>query len=90
MIGWNIGQGFIGLAAFIVIGYTMKIFNIQCCQKMSEDNLNRIKFVIMITFAIGTPIFCHIVHLHESKYIGIITYGYVCHRVWGHDNKPDE
>jgi NhaP-type Na+/H+ or K+/H+ antiporter len=89
MVGWNLVQAITGIICGILLGLCMKVFNCKKCQDMKEEKRLWIKFVLMLTFAFITPVICHIVHFHESKYIGIITYGYTSHSVWGHD-KPEE
>jgi hypothetical protein len=64
----------------VIIGLLMKIF-----AKCSKN----IKAVIVLLFAFLFVIESEITSFHESKYIAVITYGYVCYRVWGHD-KPEK
>ena len=79
MIGWNLLQAITGIFCGFLLGMAMKVFNIKYFQDMNEDKRLYIKFFLMLFFAFITPVICHLVHFHESKYIGIITYGYVSH-----------
>lgn len=45
------------------------------------------KFFVMLGIALCTPWFSHAIHWEESKYIGVISFGYTCFRVWG-EKKP--
>jgi hypothetical protein len=47
-----------------------------------------IKACIVLLFAFLFVIGSELTAFHESKYIAVITYGYVCYRMWGHD-KPE-
>jgi NhaP-type Na+/H+ or K+/H+ antiporter len=47
------------------------------------------KFVIMVFLGIALPFFSHYTRFEESKYIGIIFFGYFSYQVWGED-KPDK
>ena len=43
----------------------------------------------MLALAVILPFACHYTRFDESKYIGIIFYGYFSYGVWGND-KPDK
>ena len=47
-----------------------------------------IKATVMIIIALSVPWITHICHVEDSKYIGIIFFGYACARAWG-KQKPD-
>jgi len=85
MVLWNLLYILIGITIAIVLGLSMKIFTICKC---GDKALLKIKFVLMLSIALVTPYVFHVLHLDESKYIFIISFGYVCFRVWGH-HKPD-
>ena len=87
MIGMNIFYIVTGMAFGALIGLTMHGFN--KVNNISEKTKNWAKFVLMLFIAVGTPIFCNAVGFHESKYIGIIVYGFFCFKMWG-ENKPDK
>jgi hypothetical protein len=56
----------------------MKIFN----RFTHTRTVNYIKLAIMFGLGIGFPILCDLVGFHESKYIGIIFFGWMCHYHW--------
>jgi hypothetical protein len=84
MIGMNVFYIVTGMAAGALLGGSMAVFN-----KFEIRGKNWIKFGLMLVIAVLTPIFCNNVGFEESKYIGIIVYGFFCFRVWG-NNKPDK
>ena len=43
----------------------------------------------MVVMGLGFPILCDVIGFHESKYIGIIFFGFMCHKYWKHD-KPEK
>ena len=47
-----------------------------------------VKFIIMVVVAISDPFIAYFANFKESKYVGIISFGYFCSRAWGKD-KPD-
>ena len=59
----------VGMAAGGLLGASMAIFN-----RFKANNW--IKFALMLVIAVLNPIFCNSVGFEESKYIGIITYGF--------------
>jgi len=65
----------------------MSIFN--KCDKYGKKGLFiAIKFLLMVSLAVILPVVCHHTKFDESKYIGIIFFGYFCFRSWG-ENKPE-
>ena len=48
----------------------------------------KLKFVISLCIAIGMVLGFELSGLHESKYLSVIIYGYMCRQGWGHD-RPD-
>ena len=86
MIGMNVLYIVVGIAVGSLLGLSMLIFNY--CKCFNDKTLIWIKFFLMLGIAIITPYVTHLVGFEESKYVGIIFYGYVCFRVWG-KNKPD-
>ena len=82
MIGMNVFYIVVGMAAGGLLGASMAIFN-----RFKANNW--IKFALMLVIAVLNPIFCNSVGFEESKYIGIITYGFFTFRAWG-ANKPDK
>jgi solute carrier family 9B (sodium/hydrogen exchanger), member 1/2 len=86
MIFGNLGQIVTGIVGAIILGGCMKVFEIFSC---TEATKIRMKFIILLFIACFTPYLCYLTGFQESKYIGIISFGYVCYRVWG-ENKPDK
>lgn len=81
----NIYQIAAGLAFGLGFGYCMKIFN----RWEHTKKLNYIKFAVMLSLGILFPIVCEIIGFYESKYIGIIFFGFMCHHHWG-EKKPEK
>jgi hypothetical protein len=87
MIGMNVFYFIIGILFGAVAGYSMAIFN--KCSKFDYPRAKIwMKFGICLALAIGLPFACHYTRFDESKYIGIIFFGYFSYTVWGMD-KPD-
>jgi hypothetical protein len=80
----NIYQIAAGLAIGLSVGYCMKVFN----KYEHTHKLNMIKFAIMLFAGVAFPIACDLAGFHESKYIGIIFFGYMCHFHW-EKKKPE-
>ena len=80
----NLYQIAAGLAVGLGVGYTMKAFN-YCDPKKTLPY----KLLIMVIMGIGFPIACDLIGFYESKYIGIIFFGFMCHHHWKHD-KPEK
>lgn len=87
MIGMNTFYFVIGILFGAVGGYVMSVFN-KCKCDMPRTMMYT-KFLIMVGLAIGLPFICHYTRFDESKYIGIIFFGYFSNSVWG-DAKPDK
>lgn len=79
MIGMNILYIVVGIVGGAILGLSMIII-----KKVN----NWIKFFLMLAIAISLPFITHAVSFEESKYVGVIFYGYCTYRVWGHE-KPD-
>jgi len=88
MIGMNIFYFVTGIAFGCIAGYCMAIFN-KFDKHCSRGLLISIKFVLMVSLAIALPILSHHSKFEESKYIGIIFFGYFCYISWG-ENKPEK
>jgi NhaP-type Na+/H+ or K+/H+ antiporter len=80
LIGKNLLDITVGLAAGLILGYILKVFNYMKC--ISEKVKLWIKFAIMVVVAIFAPIVSHVAHLHEAKYVFIIFFGYMCNQQW--------
>jgi len=87
MIGMNVFYFVTGIAFGSLAGASMSIFN-KCDKYGKKGFFSAIKFIIMVFLAVALPIACHHTKFEESKYIGIIFFGYFCFRSWG-DNKPE-
>lgn len=87
MVGMNVFYFIIGILFGAVAGYSMGIFN-KCTKWEAPRAKIWIKFLICISLAIGLPFACHYTRFDESKYIGIIFFGYFAYTVWGME-KPD-
>ena len=75
----NIYQIAAGLAVGLSGGYCMKIFN-KWDPPMEGKKQNPkflwIKFAILFSIGVIFPIICDVIGFHESKYIGIIFFGW--------------
>lgn len=87
MVGMNVFYFVIGILFGAVAGYSMAIFN-KCASCDYPKLKLYTKFVICVALGIALPFLCHYTRFDESKYIGIIFFGYFSYRVWGND-KPD-
>ena len=76
----NIYQLATGFAIAILLGLSMHF--VRNCGK-------KIKAVIVLTIAFIVVIMSQVSGFHESKYIAVIVYGYLCFRMWGED-KPEK
>lgn len=87
MIGMNVFYFVTGIFFGALAGYCMSIFNRCTCDCPRVKSY--LKFAIMLALAIGLPFACHYTRFEESKYIGIIFFGYFSYCVWG-EEKPDK
>ena len=85
MIGMNVFYIVTGIVVGGLLGFGMSFFNRV---KASEVCVKWTKFGFMLMLAVLTPVFCNSTGFEESKYIGIITFGFICFKVWG-EKKPD-
>lgn len=88
MIGMNIFYIVTGMFFGVIVGLTMTCFN-KLEKTFSAPKIKWAKFTLMLLIAILTPVLCNNVGFEESKYIGIITFGFVCFNMWG-EKKPDK
>ena len=86
MVGMNVFYFVIGILFGAIAGFSMAIFN-KCTCNMPRLKI-WLKFLITLSLAIFLPFATHYTRFEESKYIGIIFFGYFSYRVWG-DEKPD-
>ncbi len=81
----NLLQIATGLAVGIMVGFLMKPIN-----KIAHlPWVKYLKLGICMFMAILLPIATELTNFHEAKYIGIIFFGYFCHRFWK-EEKPEE
>ena len=80
MIGWNVLYIVVGVVVGALLGLSMIVI-----KKVDV----RIKFVLMLAVAISLPFITHALNFEDSKYVGVIFYGYCTYRVWGKE-KPDD
>ena len=77
----NLYQIVAGLGAAVVFGFLMYIPAVR--------RLNiKAKFVLMFVIAMFITLGSEFIAFHESKYIGVIFYGFFCFRFWG-EEKPE-
>lgn len=79
------------MAIGLGLGYSMKIFNKfdpVDDERPQNNKIKWIKFSVMLGVGLLFPIACDLVGFHESKYIGIIFFGWQCHYHWRH-YKPE-
>mmetsp|Transcript_14326 Transcript_14326/g.24375 ORF Transcript_14326/g.24375 Transcript_14326/m.24375 type:complete len:157 (+) Transcript_14326:470-940(+) len=65
-----------GLFLGLILGGSMIIFN--SCRCISERAKMYLKFLLMLGMAVASPIVASATDFPESKYIGIIFFGYAC------------
>lgn len=80
----NLVQILVGLIIGLAVGWCMKIFN-----RWKPEKTRWWKFAVTLFMGVAVPIVAELSTFHESKFICIIFFGYMCFRVWGHD-KPEE
>lgn len=88
MIGMNVFYFIVGIGFGCACGQALSVLN-RFNEKCSKNMLMAVKFVIMVALGVCLPIMSHYSKFEESKYIGIIFFGYFCFRSWG-ENKPDK
>ena len=79
MIGMNVLYIVAGIVGGGLLGLSMIV--------LKKVNV-KIKFILMLAIAISLPFITHALKFEDSKYVGVIFYGYCTYRVWGHE-KPD-
>jgi NhaP-type Na+/H+ or K+/H+ antiporter len=58
-------------------------------QNFTASFSKNVKAFICLLVAFCFVVFSEISGFHEAKYMGVIVFGYLCFRMWGH-NKPEE
>lgn len=81
IVGKNIYELAGGIAAGVILGLIMYIF---------KKTNAKVKCALTFTLAILFTIVCEIIKAKQSKYVGVIAYGYVCFRVWGNEKPKKE
>jgi len=84
-IGINAFQLGAGLGVGLTLGFSFILFQ-SCAQGKCRTIA---KTICCLIVGIIFPIVCETIHFPESKFVGIIFFGYGCFRVWGED-KPEE
>lgn len=77
VVVYNLLYTFCGGVVGYLVGLTMR------CVKGCSIN---VKCVIMVFFALATPIVCNVVGFSASKYVGILFFGYGVKKQWGAEN----
>ena len=67
-----------GLAIGVFLGLTMIVFNF--CRSKSLGLW--LKFFVMTIVAFATPTLTKVTHFLESKYVGMVMFGYTCNQIW--------
>lgn len=81
LIARNVYEVFGGIIAGIILGLFMKL--------IIKTSL-KVKCFASFFISIGFIIICEVIKANQSKYVGVIAYGYVCFRVWGNDKPKKE
>lgn len=94
MLGMAVFYVVFGFMLGMLFGALMKLFNTATCEKYAGDKeekcQKRLKFIVSLTIAITTPIWCYFAGFRDSQFILIIFYGYFAYREWGDDGRPDK
>lgn len=69
-----------GIAAGIVLGFLMIPL---------KKSPHWLKAIVNLFVAFLFVLIAAIFDFPESKYIGVLTYGYMCYRIWGLAGKPE-
>ena len=69
-----------GIAVGFVLGLFMKFF-----KKCGHVVKSIVTMIVTVLFVVLSEVF----NVPEAKYVGIITYGYLCFRWWGISGKPE-
>ena len=76
----NFVQIITGLVIGIALGYAMYFI---------RHASNLIKFLVCVFMSIAIPVVSEVTTFHESKYVGLVFFGWAAFRVWGH-HKPEK
>ena len=82
-IGFNVIQIIAGLIFAFGVGYLMKF-----CNKCDVNKMKVPKFLWCLFVAIAVPLVCDGLGWPETKFVGVIFFGYCCYKHWG-ENKPE-
>lgn len=77
LVVYNLLYTFCGGIVGYLVGLTMR-----CCRKFSIN----VKCLIMVFFAVATPVVLNVVGFPYSKYVGILFFGYGVRKQWGAEN----
>merc|ERR1711957_1002611 len=81
----NLVQLFAGLVVGMGLGWTFKCFH----KIKAPKTRMMVKLFMVVLVAVAMPIVAEVTTFKESKFVGIIFFGYMCFQVWGED-KPEE
>lgn len=80
----NLVQLVVGFIVGLALGWVLKFVD-----KMPQGSCRMmVKLIATLIVAVATPIVAEVSTFKESKFVGIIFFGYACYRVWGED-KPE-
>ena len=82
-IGFNVIQIIAGLIFAFGVGYLMKF-----CNKCDPKTMRWPKFFWCLFVGVSVPIVCDVIGWPETKFVGVIFFGYCCFRHWK-ENKPE-
>jgi len=86
---FEVFMNLVQLAAGLVVGMGLG-WTFKCFHKIKADGTRRmVKLFMVVLVAVAMPIVAEVSTFKESKFVGIIFFGYMCFQVWGED-KPEE
>ena len=80
MVGMNIVQLLVGLIIGVSAGFA--------CYFVRNSPM-WVKFLLCVFMGFAVPVLSEVSGFHESKFVGIIFFGWACFYNWGHD-KPEK
>ena len=80
MVGMNIVQLLVGLIIGISAGFACYFI---------RNRPMWVKFLVCVFMGFAVPVISEVSGFHESKFVGIIFFGWACFYNWGHD-KPEK
>jgi len=87
---FEVFMNLVQLAAGLVVGMGLG-WTFKCFHKIKADGTRRmVKLFMVVLVAVAMPIVAEVTTFKESKFVGIIFFGYMCFQVWGEDKPEDE